>query len=261
MRLLPLILGATLLLCANASAQLDKLLAPVSLAAVASSAQPDGKVVAARPAVHALTTSEVLPRLEEQLSEHFSLEGELKLETTTPWRRILVPADYDLTIVDYPGAGVSNAFVVRCKLSASGQSLGDFQVPLRAQLWREVWVAEGRLDRGQPVDRSLITAQKIDVLREREALIPTDVDPTIYDIAQSVAPGRPLTRRDVSERPIIHKGEVVDVVARQGAFDIRMKALALENGIARELIKMRNLESRRDFTAEVINENQVEVHF
>jgi flagella basal body P-ring formation protein FlgA len=255
-----LILGATLLLGGNASAQLDKVLAPVSLAAATSSA-PAAEKVAPQPAIHVLTTTEVLPRLEEQLTEHFSLEGELKLETTAPWRRILVPADYDLAIADYPGAGMSNAFVVRCKLSAKGQSLGDFQVPLRAQLWREVWVADGRLDRGQPVNRSLITAQKLDVLREHEALIPTDVDPTIYDVAQSVAPGRPLTRRDVSERPIIHKGEVVDVVARQGAFHIRMKALALENGIARDLIKMRNLESRKDFTAQVINENQVEVHF
>jgi flagellar basal body P-ring formation protein FlgA len=261
MRPLPVLLLATLLLCANASAQLDKILAPVSLAAIApSSGQPGGQT-ATQPALHALTPAEVLPRLEKQLGDRFSLEGELKLETATPWGRILVPADYDLTIVDYPGGGVSNAFAVRCKLSANGQSLGEFQLPLRAQLWREVWVAEGRLDRGQSIDRSLVVAQKLDVLREHESLLSAEVDPTIYDLAQTVGPGRPLTRRDVSERPVIHKGEVVDVVARQGAFAIRMKALALENGIARELIKMRNLESRKDFTAEVINENQVEVHF
>jgi flagella basal body P-ring formation protein FlgA len=101
----------------------------------------------------------------------------------------------------------------------------------------------------------------VDVLREHESLLTSDTDPTAFDVAQSVAPGRPLTRRDVSERPVIHKGEVVDVIARQGAFAIRMKALALENGIRRDLIKMRNLESHRDFTAQVINENQVEVHF
>jgi len=79
--------------------------------------------------------------------------------------------------------------------------------------------------------------------------------------AQSVAPGRPLTRRDVSERPVIHKGDVVDVIAHQGVFSIRMKAQALENGIKRELIKMRNIESRKDFTAQVVNESEVEVHF
>lgn len=260
MRSLAFILFALLFLCANAFAQLDKILAPVNLAAVVPSAPLDEKAPAKRQP-HLLTPDEVLPQLEKQVSERFSLEGELKLETSAPWGRILVPADYDLTIVDYPGGGVSSAFVVRCKLTANGKSLGDFQIPLRAQLWREVWVADGRLDRGQTIDRSLVTAQKIDVLRERDTLLPADVDPTTFDVAQSVAPGRPLTRHDVSERPIIHKGDVVEVVAHQGTFAIRMKALALENGIGRELIKMRNLESRKDFTAEVINENQVEIHF
>lgn len=261
MRSLLFILGATLVLCANASAQLDKILAPVSLAAAAApAAQLDGKT-APKSTLHALTPDEVLPLLEKQLVDRYSLQGELKLETASSWGRILVPADYDLTIIDFPGSGVSPALAVRCKLSANGQSLGDFRISLRAELWREVWVADGRLDRGQPIDRSLVTVQKIDVLREHDTLLSSEIDPTIYDVAQSVAPGRALTRRDVSERPVIHKGEVVDVVARQGVFAIRMKALALENGIARELIKMRNLDSRKDFTAEVINESQVEVHF
>jgi flagella basal body P-ring formation protein FlgA len=260
MKSLALFSALTLSLCANAPAQLDKVLAPVSFAAALPPA-PGDVLAPAKPTLHLLKPEEAVPLLEKQLREHFSLEGELKLETSSSWGRILVPTNYDLTIIDYPGGGVTNSFVVRCKLTGEGQSLGEFQVPLKAQLWREVWVAEGRLDRGQTLDRSLVNARTIDVLREHDALLFSDMDPTIYDLAQSVAPGRPLTRRDVSERPVIHKGEVVDVVAHQGTFAIRMKALALENGVAKELIKMRNIESRRDFTAEVINESQVQVHF
>lgn len=260
MRLLLLSLSLVLLFAAGASAQLDKILAPVDLAGGASSTQQQ-KQNAAKDALHSLTFNEALPQLQKQLVDRFSVNGDLKLETTVRWGRILVPNDYQLTIVDYPGAGLSSAFSVRCKLTANGQSLGEFQIPLRAELWREVWVAEGRLDRGQTLDRSLVTAQKIDVLREHETLLTTDIDPTVFDVSQSVAAGRPLSRRDVSERPVIHKGDVVDVIAHQGAFAIRMKAQALENGIARELIKMRNIESRKDFTAQVVNENEVEVHF
>ncbi|HEY2801344.1 MAG TPA: flagellar basal body P-ring formation chaperone FlgA [Chthoniobacterales bacterium] len=265
MRSLFLSVAATLALGATASAQLDKLLAPVGVVAAAASTSLDGKTGTdsppAKEALHILTPEEALTTIKKQLQERYSLEGELKLEVASRWARILVPHEYELTIVDYPGAGLSSAFVVRCKLTAKDQALGDFPVALRAQLWREVWVAGGRLDRGQVLDRSLISAQKVDVLRERETLLSSDVDPTIYDLAQSVAPGRPLTRRDVSERPVIHKGEVVEVVARQGTFAIRMKALALEDGVSRALIKMRNIESRKDFTAQVINESQVEVQF
>ena len=253
-------LSVSCLICTHALAQLDKILAPVNLAtAPATNSQSEERLP--EPKLHLLTPAEALSRIQKQLIDRYSLNGELKLQTAAFWGRILVPANYNLTIVDYPGAGVSSAFVVRCKLTSNGQSLGEFQIPLRAELWREVWVADGRLDRGQAVDRSFVSAQKVDVLREHESLLTSDTDPTAFDVAQSVAPGRPLTRRDVSERPVIHKGEVVDVIARQGAFAIRMKALALENGITRDLIKMRNLESHRDFTAQVINENQVEVHF
>lgn len=265
MRSLALSVTLTLALGATASAQLDKLLAPVSVIAAAASASLDEKTgtdsTSVKEALHILTAEEALTTITRQLQDRYSPEGELKLQIASRWGRILVPNEYELTIVDYPAAGLSSAFVARCKLTAKGQALGDFPVSLRAQLWREVWVAEGRLDRGQVLDRSLISAQKIDVLRERETPLSSDIDPTIYDLAQSVAPGHPLTRRDVSERPVIHKGEVVEVVARQGAFAIRMKALALENGVSQELIKMRNIESRKDFTAQVINESQVEVHF
>jgi flagella basal body P-ring formation protein FlgA len=257
MRPRELSLIATGLLCAHASAQLDRMLAPVNLGATVS--REEKKVE--KPTLHLLIPEEALPRLQKQLVDRYALNGDFKLQTVTTWGRILVPSDYDLTIVDYPGGGMSSAFVVRCRLTANGRSLGEFQVPLRAELWREVWVADGRLDRGQSVSYSLVTAQKIDVLREHDPLLTSDIDPTAFDVAQSVAPGRPLTRRDVSERPVVHKGEVVDVVAHQGAFAIRMKAVALENGISRELIKMRNLESHKDFTAQVINESQVEVHF
>jgi flagella basal body P-ring formation protein FlgA len=259
MRLRLLTFSLSLLLSVNAFAQLDKILAPVDLALAAPSSSLE-RQSAQKDALHLLTFNEALPQLQQQLADRFPVNGELKIQAAAPWGRILVPTTYQLTIVDYPGAGLSSAFVVRCKLTADGQGLGEFQIPLRAEVWREVWVTEGRLDRGQTLDRSLLTAQKVDVLRERETLLSSDVDPGAFDVAQSVAAGRPLTRRDVAERPVIHKGDVVDVIAHQGAFSIRMKAQALENGIARELIKMRNIESRKDFNAQVINESEVEVH-
>jgi len=260
MRRLLLSLSLIFPLYTGASTPLDKILAPVDLAVNASSTALE-KQKLPKDSLHLLTPNEALPQLQKQLIERYSVNGELKLQTATLWERILVPATYQLTIVDYPGGGLSSAFVVRCKLVANGQALGEFQVPLRAELWREVWLADGRLDRGQTLDRSLVTAQQIDVLREHDMPLTTEIDPTAFDVAQSVAPGRPLTRRDVSERPVIHKGDVVDVIAHQGVFSIRMKAQALENGIKRELIKMRNIESRKDFTAQVVNESEVEVHF
>jgi flagella basal body P-ring formation protein FlgA len=42
---------------------------------------------------------------------------------------------------------------------------------------------------------------------------------------------------------------------------VTMKALALQNGAQGEAISLRNIESRKDFTAFVVDENRAQVRF
>jgi flagellar basal body P-ring formation protein FlgA len=242
---------------ASAPAQLDKLLAPLPEAAAA---QRDASNPAPKAGV--LRGDDLLAVLEKQIAEHFPLSGELRLSFARPWQTIRLPAeDFDATITEYAGDGVSSSFSIRCKITSSGETVGEWQLALRAQLWREVWVAQTRLDRGSALDRSMLEARKIDALRDKQTFVSADVDPAAFDVAQSVAPGRALTRRDLVERPLIHKGDVVEVVAARGLLNVHMKALALDSGAAKALIKMRNLDSHKEFNAQVINENQVSVTF
>ena len=101
----------------------------------------------------------------------------------------------------------------------------------------------------------------MDVLRERQPPLLAGLDPSTLEVAQTVSASRPLTRRDVIERPLIRKGQVVEVVAQRGQLAISMKALALQSGAGGELIKLRNIESRKEFSGQILNENKVQVHF
>ncbi len=249
---------------ATGLAQLENILAPVegtkSAPAAGQPAQPPEP--SATPAAHTVTGDDLLALLQKRLTEHFAINGELKLGFVRPWQTVKLPdAEFDVTITQFPPDGVSGSFLVRCKIVSAAQTVGEWQIPLRAQIWQEVWVASGRLDRGQALDRTLLSAQKVDVLRDRESLISTSVDPAVYETAQSIPAGRALMKRDIIERPVIRKGQVVEVVASQGLLAVSMKAQALESGIANALIKMRNLESRKEFTAQILNEGQVRVHF
>lgn len=209
-----------------------------------------------------LKSQEVLTLLGKQISDYYSLKGTFKLDFARPWQPLKLPGDsYEIVITDYPGNGVGSSFLLGCKVVSEGETVSEFQLSLRAQLWQEVWGALSKLDRGLALDSTKVAIQKVDVLREKQSYLPSNADPAVYDMAQGVAAGRPLTMRDVIERPLVHKGQVVEVIARQGTFNIRMKALALEDGAGSAIIKMRNLDSRKDFNAQIINENQVAVHF
>lgn len=251
-----------------ASAPLDRILAPVDTGA--KPAQEEAPVVPP-PVVAApvatreptmLTKDTLLEQLRTQIVDHFRVDGDLKLDLSRPWTPVPLPADdVTVTIVDFGGDGLSSSFLVRCEAVSGDRKVGQWQVGISAQLWKEVWIASARLDRGQSLDSSMLSARKVDLLRERDALLTTDIDPTGYDVDQCVAAGRPLGKHDVTERPLIHKNQIVDAVAHRGALAISMKAQALQNGGANALIRLRNLDSQKVFNATVLDENRVEVQF
>jgi flagella basal body P-ring formation protein FlgA len=274
---IPTFIALFALWAGGANAQLDHILAPlpagtalakleqIPAAQGIADAQVAPQTSPVQPAVEShydLTADQLLNEIQKQLVSYFGLKGDLKLSMVQNWRPVRLPSkDFDLTLVDYPSEGVTSSFTLRFKIACGGAQVGEWQIGLRAQLWQSVWVTQGRLDRGQALDRSLLKSQKVDILHEKQTFLPDDADPDGYDVAQGIGAGQAIAKQDVIERPLVHKGDVVEVVAIHGLLDIHMKALALEDGGANALIKMRNLDSNRDFNAQIINENQVKIHF
>lgn len=266
----------------EAPAQIDSLLAPVSSPSAPAFAKTNAAAIPGDSATPAatlspasavaavptsaqtrhLTAERLAAELEKELGAHLALPGDLKLTLARPWQPVELPADHlVVAITELPPGGISGTFFIKAKITSGDAVIVDGQLPLRAQLWQEVWVAASRLDRGQALDRTVLAPQKIDVLRERQPLLSTETDPTTLEAVLGVAAGRPVTKRDVTVRPLIRKGQVVEAVAQQGALAISMKALALEAGAAGDPIKLRNLDSRKEFSGQILNENRVQVHF
>lgn len=198
--------------------------------------------------------------LARELSTHFNLEGDLQLELVrpcaTPER---LARDWSVQITEYPSLPAS-AMLVRCRLLADQATVAESTVMLRATLWRDAWVSRQPLTGGAAFDPSLLDVRRVDFFRERDAL-PALVGDHTFVFARSVQSGRLLTWRDVVRRPLVKKGEVVEVSATDGQLVVMMKALAMQNGAKGETVTVRNLDSRKDFTAFVIDENRVQVRF
>jgi flagella basal body P-ring formation protein FlgA len=62
-------------------------------------------------------------------------------------------------------------------------------------------------------------------------------------------------------RPLVKKGDFVEVSAVDGLLVVTMKALALESGAQGETVTVRNPESQKNFSAMVVDENRVRVRF
>jgi flagella basal body P-ring formation protein FlgA len=70
-----------------------------------------------------------------------------------------------------------------------------------------------------------------------------------------------LTWRDITRRPLVKKGDVVEVSANSGQLLVTMKALAMESGAQGDTVTVRNPISLKNFAAVVVDENRVQVRF
>jgi flagella basal body P-ring formation protein FlgA len=207
-----------------------------------------------------LTRDHVLSSLSRDLSAHFNFEGELTLELVRPWTPpAQVAVTWELAVLEYPSLPAAS-MLVRCRLLADGELAGDHTLLVRASLWRDVWVSRQPLTMGASFDASVLDVRRVDLLRERDAL-PAAVGDRSYIFSRALPAGRTLTWRDLARRPLVRKGELVEVSAADGMLLVTMKALAMENGAQGDVVTVRNPDSRKDFAAQVIDENRVQVRF
>jgi flagella basal body P-ring formation protein FlgA len=198
--------------------------------------------------------------LARDLAAHFNLEGDLQVELPRSW----TPPDrlaqsWQVQLSEYP-ALPAGAMLVRCRVLADGVSASDGTILLHASLWRDVWLARQPLVNGGIFDPALLDSRRVDVLHEHD-VVPASVGDRTFIFTRSVQAGRLLTWRDLARRPLVRKGDLVEVSASEGMLSLSMKGLAMQNAAMGEAVTVRNLDSHKDFTAFVVDENHVQVRF
>jgi flagella basal body P-ring formation protein FlgA len=212
------------------------------------------------PAAAPLTRDDFMTAVTGSLVNHFSAEGELSLELLRTWAAPgRLARQWTVEVVEFP-AVLASSMLARCRVLADGEPAAEYTLTLRATLWRDAWSARQPVAANAPFEASALDTRRVDFLRERDAL-PVTVGDRGFIFARSIQPNRLLTWRDISRRPLVRKGELVEVSAIDGLLNVTMKGLAMENGAAGDTVTIRNPDSKKDFAARVVAENQVQIRF
>lgn len=207
-----------------------------------------------------LTQETLVNAITADLASHFNLDGELQIELLRTWNpSSSVASRWQIQITEYPTVA-TNAMLLRCRVLADGVASGESTLTVRASLWRDAWVARQPLLNGATFDPALLETRRVDAFRDRDAL-PATVGDQTFIFSRAVNTGRVVTWRDIGRKPLVKKGDVVEVTAVDGFLSVTMKAMALQSGGQGEAVTFRNLESRKDFTAFVVDENRAQVRF
>jgi len=210
--------------------------------------------------VAAVTAERILPQIRDQLAAQFRVDGELQVDLQRTWLPPTTPATpWEIRVIT-PPTSLASQVIVRVRLVADQRNLGEWTLPVHVQHWLEVLVAREPVARGGVLGAAQFDLRRVDILREKDA-VPATANLENLTVARPLAAGVVLSWHDLLRRPLVQRGERIEVVATDGTLTITMKGQAMQSGALGETILVRNPDSRRDFTATVSGENQARVAF
>jgi flagella basal body P-ring formation protein FlgA len=192
--------------------------------------------------------------------EYVKSQGELELHLTRPWPKPQVPDEpLTLKVAEMPAMGVRPSFVVTFELWAGKESVGKWQAPIQAAVWRDIPVAHSTLQRGQALKDADVTMERSDVLVQRDAFLNFPTIDDSLELTESIPAGRTILNRSIRIRPLILRGQMVEAVFQDGTLAISLTVETLEDGVLGQTVRVRNPKTSRELYGKVENEKTIRI--
>ena len=224
-------------------------------------AQEDAKDLA-EAETNLLTIDKLLPELSNHIQLNQQLKGTFKLTPRERWKPFYVPGgDWRVEVVETVPARLGSVSIIQFKVYVSEKLIGVWKQSFKCQLFQDILVCDQNLERGAPVSESDFGIKNVDVLQLRQRPVLAGQLRGRHQLRQYLNPGIPLCWRHITSIPLVRRGDIVDVIASEGALMISLKGRAIEDGADGEMIRVTNLSTSKKFQAQVIDDKKVRVLF
>ncbi|MFH1449708.1 MAG: flagellar basal body P-ring formation chaperone FlgA [bacterium] len=186
-------------------------------------------------------------------------QEEIKIEFYQIPKKIELPNGEVKIYVGFNGRPthlVGNIYVP-VRIDVSGAKYKVIKIGVKVRRFSKVVVANKNLELGHILDQADIRL----ALRETTFLsydVARDLDLALNKrLTQRVDEGKALCERWIEVLPLVKRGEEVEILSKMDNILIKTKGLAREDGKLEELIKVRNISSKKEVLAKVIEKNIV----
>ncbi len=169
----------------------------------------------------------------------------------------LKQCDEPLEVFWSPGSRQRGATSVG--IACEGEKPWKLYVRVNIRLMREVAVAARPLVRGDVLSRDDVVMERKDVSRINGGYFDDATALVGYELRQSVPAGRMLYSRMLQRPKLIRRGDKVTVLAVVGGLEVRVMGQALADGGKGQMIRVRNLSSKRVVQGEVVSKGLVRI--
>ncbi|WP_050097843.1 flagellar basal body P-ring formation chaperone FlgA [Yersinia vastinensis] len=125
----------------------------------------------------------------------------------------------------------------------------ELAVTVKPDIYLPVWVAKNTLERGKVVAPSDIELKKKNISTAQGGYITNPDDIVGFTVKRRIRGLQSVTATQLEQPVLVTRGQHVLMIAQQDGIEARMLGEALKNGRKGELIKVRNLSSKRTVSA------------
>jgi len=216
-----------------------------------------------KPTVYAYVgQNELLDDLRTDLVAKFAPEGTLSIEALVPWKTLQVrDSRWKADITRVSAQSIQPRMTVNFRIVCGDEMVGEYQIQLNCSVMREVFVSARRFNRADSISTGDFQIQTRDVLDITGTPVRVSNNLDGQQTRNTISEGQVLCTRDIEEKPLVHRGQIVEAIAIEGKMRIAVKAVAMEDGREGDLISVRNSSSNKDIQAKILNDHTVQVYF
>lgn len=209
-----------------------------------------------------ITRDDLLGAIEEEIHNRLHPVGRISMAPMKPLPDLSKHNHpFTIRVGGIPGRLSRSTMYLNVQVENEEGVLGNWSIPFRPHLFTDAWFANAQLRKGDLGSPSDFETRQVDLLLEPGAVVAGLDVLQRHEYSRDIHPGSPLQWRDLIERSLVRKGQVVDVMAYQGMIAINMRARVQQDGVKGDMVSLQNLESSKSFTGQVIGEGRVQVSF
>ncbi|RDI39973.1 flagellar basal body P-ring formation chaperone FlgA [Aquicella lusitana] len=132
-------------------------------------------------------------------------------------------------------------------------------VPADVQIFTKVVVAKHPISANEIISESDVDYAKANISRLYSGYFNDKTQIKGYVAAQMINSGAVITKKNTRRQQLVHKNQVIDLIARKNSIVVTMKGIAKSDGCLNESIIAYNPSSKKTMEAIVIGFNKAEV--
>ncbi len=167
--------------------------------------------------------------------------------------------DFNVSLVD----SSKDRGKIELIVTASSNGIRYFKIPVHfnVRVFEYVAITKRKITRNQQLTKSNVFMARRETTKIRGLAFSDRKDLTGKTAAVSILPYTILTEEMVEIPPTIKQGSVIKLFIMSSGFEIVTKGLAQQTGYAGEVIKVKNLDSKKILYGEIIDSDRVQITF